>query len=54
MELEEIQRLLKDRRLDVVSEATGIHRNTIANIRDGKTPIPTKAHLIALASYLKR
>lgn len=35
MDLHELSAMLSDRRLSVVSRATGIHRNTLSKIRDG-------------------
>jgi DNA-binding Xre family transcriptional regulator len=50
--LDHIKRLLSDRRLDVVSRATGVHRNTLAAIRDGKNTNPTLKTIEALSDYL--
>lgn len=52
MDISEMRRLLKDRRLDVVSEATGLHNNTIANIRDGSTTNPSMKAFNKLRVYL--
>lgn len=52
MDIDEIKRKLEDRRLDVVSEKTGIHRSTIARIRDGKS-VPTYHVMRKLAEYLE-
>lgn len=49
--LDEIRRLLSDRRLDIVSSATGVHRNTLAAIRDGKNDNPTLKTLQSLSNY---
>ena len=49
--LNEIKRLLADRRLDIVSSATGVHRNTLAAIRDGKNENPTLRTLQGLSDY---
>ncbi|CAB4166137.1 hypothetical protein UFOVP845_13 [uncultured Caudovirales phage] len=49
--LNEIKRLLADRRLDIVSSATGVHRNTLAAIRDGKNDNPTHRTLQSLSDY---
>jgi transcriptional regulator with XRE-family HTH domain len=51
-ELEWIRGALADRRLAKVSEATGLHPNTIARIRDGKENNPKLATLNRLAVYL--
>ena len=52
-ELEWIRGALADRRLDKVSEATGLHPNTIAAIRDGKQANPKLHTLNTLALYLR-
>lgn len=52
-ELDWIRGALADRRLDKVSEATGLHPNTIAAIRDGKQTNPKLATLNTLALYLR-
>jgi len=52
VDIDEIKRKLEDRRLDVVSEKTGIHRSTIARIRDGKS-VPTYHVMRKLAEYLE-
>jgi hypothetical protein len=51
--LDQIKLALKDRRLDAVSEATKLHVNTIANIRDGRTETPTYYVLSRLSDYLE-
>ena len=53
MTLEEIQRALRDRRINIVAEETGLHYNTIRNIRDGKNTNPTYFVVSALTNYLK-
>lgn len=50
--LDEIKRLLADRRLNVVSAATAINRNTLAQIRDGKNENPTLRTMQRLSDYL--
>ena len=49
--LDKIKEMLGDRRLDIVSDATGIHRNTLMAIRDGKNTNPTYQTLSRLAAY---
>ena len=49
----EIQKALKDRRLKIVSKATGLHVNTIRNVRDGVTTDPRSTSFILLADYLE-
>jgi DNA-binding Xre family transcriptional regulator len=51
--LEEIKNRLQDRRLDVVAEATGLHPNSVARIRDGKNTDPKHSTLAALSAYLE-
>ena len=51
--LDQIKRLLADRRLNVVSEKTGLQVGTIANIRDGKTKGKTYYALKKLSDYLE-
>jgi len=53
LDLDEIKRLLADRRLDVVADATKLHRNTIARIRDGKQSNPKYFVLRKLSEYLE-
>jgi DNA-binding Xre family transcriptional regulator len=50
--LDEIKRLLADRRLDIVSSSTLISRNTLSAIRDGKNTNPTLRTIEALSIYL--
>ena len=49
----EIQKALKDRRLKVVSQATGLHVNTIRKVRDGMTTDPRSTSFILLSEYLE-
>lgn len=51
--LEQISRRLKDRRTDKVAEATGIHYNTVRDIRDNPHANPTWRVLSALSDYLE-
>ena len=50
--LDEIRERLMDRRLPVVSEATGVHFNTIRNIRDNPWANPTYQVMVKLSDYL--
>ena len=50
---QEIRERLQDRRLDAVAEATGLHPNSIARIRDGKNTDPKHSTLAALSAYLE-
>jgi transcriptional regulator with XRE-family HTH domain len=49
--LDKIVGLLKDRRLDIVSDATGVHRNTLSGIRTGKITNPTYETVKRLSEY---
>ena len=51
MTLAQIRWCLEDRKLDVVSMKTGVHRNTLASIRDGRNENPTLRTLEALSDY---
>ena len=51
--LEEIKDALRDRRLDIVSEKTGIHRATISRIRNDENANPTYAVIKTLSDYLR-
>lgn len=50
--LEQVKERLKDRRLDMVSESTGLSVGTVARVRDGKGD-PTLKTLAALSDYLE-
>lgn len=52
MKLEELRGLLQDRRVSIVAKATGIHFNTIREIRDNKDANPTYRVITKLADYL--
>ena len=51
MTLDNIKRLLADRRLDIVSAATSVNRTTLAAIRDGKNQNPTLRTMQRLSDY---
>ena len=51
--LDKIRHLLSDRRLDMVSKATGIHRNTLSGIRDGRATNPTYDTIRKLSEYFQ-
>jgi transcriptional regulator with XRE-family HTH domain len=51
--LDQIKRKLEDRRIDIVAERTGIHRNTIARIKSGQQANPTYHILQRLSAYLE-
>jgi len=50
--LDEIREGLKDRRLLVVAEATGIHANTLMEVRDNPLANPTYKVFKLLNDYL--
>jgi DNA-binding Xre family transcriptional regulator len=50
---EDIRTALKDRRLDMVSNATGLHVNTIRKIRDGKSTNSRYDTIAILTKYLE-
>jgi DNA-binding Xre family transcriptional regulator len=49
--LGQIVAMLQDRKLDIVSAKTGLHRNTLAAIRDGRNANPTLKTIEALSEY---
>lgn len=51
--LEMIRSLLQDRRVPLVAEATGLHYNTIRQIRDTPEANPTYKVVKALSDYLE-
>ena len=53
MTLEDIRAALKDRRVDLVAEATGVHYNTVRQIRDNPDANPTWRTMEALSLYLE-
>lgn len=52
MYLEQIRAALADRRLSLVAEATGLHYNTVREIRDNPDANPTYKAVKALSDYL--
>ena len=48
----EIQTRLKDRRLPIVAEATGLHPNTLRGVRDNPDANPTHKVIKLLNDYL--
>ena len=52
MTLDEIRAALSDRRLTAVSEATGVHRNTLSQIRSGRLKNPSYETIARLSNYL--
>lgn len=52
-DFEWIRSALHDRRPGIVAEKTGLHVNTVTDIRDGKNTNPKLDTLNRLAEYLK-
>lgn len=52
MTLDQIRSALDDRILYVVADRTGIHRNTIAKIKNGKIENPTYCVMKKISDYL--
>ena len=50
--LRQIRELLQDRRLQVVAQATGLHYNTLLEIRNDPTANPSYRTIAALSNYL--
>lgn len=54
MTLEEIRKALQDRRPSVVAKGTGLHRNIVAAVRDGRhRRAPSKETQRRLREYLE-
>ncbi len=53
MDLEQIRNALSDRMPAKVSEATGVHYNTIRQVRDNPNANPTHKVLLALSNYFE-
>ena len=53
MKLEDIRNLLQDRRVSMVAKETGIHFNTIRDIRDNEGANPTYRVMTKLTEYLE-
>lgn len=49
--LEQIRDLLKDRRVSMIAKETGIHFNTIRDIRDNDKANPTYRVITKLSEY---
>ena len=52
MTLEQIKAALLDRRIKMVADSTGLHINTIIEVRDSPKANPTYRVLKALSDYL--
>jgi hypothetical protein len=53
MTIEAIRLALRDRRISMVAEATGLHYNTIRGVRDSNVANPSYRVLKALSNYLE-
>ena len=53
MTIEAIRLALQDRRISMVSTATGLHYNTIKSVRDNEDANPSYKVLKALSNYLE-
>lgn len=53
MTIQEIRLALRDRRISMVAEATGLHYNTIKSVRDKTAANPSYRVLKALSDYLE-
>jgi hypothetical protein len=51
--LEQIKEALRDRRPKMVAEATGLHPNTVRDVRDNPKANPTYSVMLALSRYLE-
>lgn len=52
--VEKVRALLADRRMEIVSQGTGLHPNTIRGIRDGTTQHPSYNTMLLLIRYLSK
>jgi hypothetical protein len=52
--LEQIRAALQDRRITTVSAATGLHANTLHQIKKGKSENPSLRTITILSDYLIR
>lgn len=53
MELDAIRTQLKDRRVAMIAQETGLHFNTIREVRDNADANPTYRVMQALTKYLE-
>jgi len=51
--IEQIRLALRDRRISMVAAATGLHHNTIRNLRDSRTNNPKYKVIKALSDYFE-
>ena len=52
--LDQIRQRLQDRRIDAVAQATGLHYNTVRDVRSNPDANPTHRVIRALSDYLER
>lgn len=53
LSLEKIRIMLKDRKPTIIAAATGLHYNTITNVRDNPRSNPSYKVIKALSDYLE-
>ena len=54
MTLNDIRLALQDRRIGLVAKATGLHVNTVRELRDNENANPSYRVLVALSDYLEK
>jgi DNA-binding phage protein len=54
MTLDQVREALKDRKIAMVSEATGLSRQYLYNLMLGKTPNPSYDAVFRVVEYLER
>ena len=54
MTLNDIRLALQDRRIGLVAQATGLHVNTIRDLRDSENANPSYRVLVAVSDYLEK
>ena len=54
MTLNDIRLALQDRRIGLVAKATGLHVNTVRELRDNENANPSYRVLVALSAYLEK
>jgi transcriptional regulator with XRE-family HTH domain len=53
LSVEQIKEMLKDRNLEIVAERTGLSRQTLSNIRNGKAKAPSYSTIKTISDYLE-
>ena len=51
MDVTELREALQDRKLNVLAEATGVHVNTLSELKNGRATNPKLSTLKALSDY---